>query len=176
MPLQRARQVWYTRSLGECGTRAFVEKGVQFLRYPGNIWLGSDTVVKSGARICPANSDATIRIGDWTTVGYHTHIFATTSIEIGASCLIAPFCYLVDANHGIRRDRLIREQPMNTAPIVIRDDVWLGTGVTVLAGVNIETGAVVAAGSVVTQDVAPYAIVAGSPARKISERDDSNGF
>ena len=171
-PLQRLWQAWHTRSLAECGSGAFVDRGVEFLRYPENVWLGADTIVKAGARICPANSFAEIRIGEWSTIGYHTHLFATTGIEIGTNCLIAPFCYLVDANHGLDRHQLIREQPMRTAPIAIGDDVWLGAGATVLAGVTIGTGAVVAAGSIVNQDIEAYAIVAGSPARKISERMD----
>jgi acetyltransferase-like isoleucine patch superfamily enzyme len=126
--------------------------------------LGSHVIVKAGARVCPTNPAATVVIGDWTTVGYHTFIFASTSIVIGNDCLIAPFCYLVDSNHGIKRDARIREQPMTASPITIEDDVWLGVGVTVLRGVRIGRGAVVGAGAVVSADIAPYAIVTGNPA------------
>ena len=169
-PAQRLRQRWATRSLGACGDEAFVEKGAEFLRHPEAIRLGANTIVKSGARICPTNPAAAVEIGDWTTVGYHTHIFATSTITIGSNCLIAPFCYLVDANHGIRRDQLIRTQMMEVAPITIAEDVWLGAGVFVLAGVTINTGAVVAAGSVVSRDIPEYVIAAGNPAVPVSER------
>ena len=54
--------------------------------------------------------------------------------------------------------------------VTIGHDVWIGHGATVLAGVTIGTGAVVGAGAVVTRDVAPYTIVAGSPARPIRRR------
>jgi acetyltransferase-like isoleucine patch superfamily enzyme len=151
-----------------------VEKGVAFLRHPEAISLGANTIVKSGARICPTNAAAAVEIGDWTTVGYHTHIFATSTITIGSNCLIAPFCYLVDANHGTQRDELIRTQMMEVAPITIGDDVWLGAGVFVLAGVTIGTGAVVAAGSVVSKDVPEYSIAAGNPAVPVSERKGEN--
>src|SRR5262249_40603367 len=116
-------------------------------------------------RICTANPKATISIGDWTTVGYHCFMFATTRIEIGANCLIAPFCYLVDSDHGTARGALIREQPMHYAPIRIGADVWLGLGVSVTAGVTIGDGAVIGARAVVTEDIPPYAVAVGSPAR-----------
>jgi len=64
--------------------------------------------------------------------------------------------------------------PMTKGDITIGSDVWVGTGSTILSGVNIGHGAVVAAGSVVTKDVAPYAIVGGVPAKEISKRFDSD--
>ena len=169
-PAQRVRQWWMTRHLGSVGEGAFVEARVEFLRHPANIRLGAQTIVKSGARLCPANASATIEVGDWTTIGYHSHLFATSGITIGRDCLIAPFCYFVDADHGTERGALIREQPMATAPIVVGDDVWVGAGAVVLAGTTIGTGAVIAAGSVVKGVVEPYTVVAGAPARQISER------
>lgn len=57
--------------------------------------------------------------------------------------------------------------------IVIDDDVWIGYGSTILSGVHIGQGAVVAAGSVVTKDVPPYAIVGGVPAKVIKYRFDT---
>ena len=111
-----------------------------------------------------------MRIGKWTTIGYHTHLFATSTITIGDNCLIAPFCYLVDANHSIRRNSLIREQEMSAAPITIEDDVWMGTGAVILKGITVGQGAVISAGAIVAEDVPPYAIVGGNPAKVIDER------
>lgn len=159
--LRRARLSW---SLGAIGEGAFVEGNVGFLRHPERVALGAHVIVKEGARICPTNPEAEVAIGDWTTVGYHTFVFASRSIKIGRDCLIAPFCYLVDSNHGFKRGALIREQPLSASPIEIEDDVWLGVGVTVLRGVRIGRGAVVGAGTVVSADVPPYAIVSGNPA------------
>jgi len=167
---QRMEQRRWARRLGALGDGAHLERGVEFLRHPERVAIGANAIIKAGARICPTNPTASIAIGEWTTVGYHTHVFATSEIRIGANCLIAPFCYLVDANHGIARERLIREQPMSTEPIAIGDDVWIGTGVTVLAGVTIGDGAVVGAGSVVSSDVHPYAVMSGVPAVQVAER------
>ena len=166
----RWRRMLLRRRLGALGEDALIEGNVSFMRFPGNISLGDRVIVKEGCRLCPANAGARISIGDWTTVGYHTYMFSHAGISVGKNCLIAPFCYLVDNNHGIARDRLIREQPMTARPIVIEDDVWLGAHVTVLSGVRIGTGAVVGASSVVRQDVAPYAIVSGNPAQVVGER------
>lgn len=159
--LRRRRLAWSLASIGE---GAYVESNVKFLRHPARIALGAHVIVKEGVRICPTNPEAEVSIGDWTTVGYHTFVFASLSITIGRDCLIAPFCYLVDSNHGFRKGTLIREQPLSASPIVIEDDVWLGVGVTVLRGVRIGRGAVIGAGTIVSTDVPPNAIVSGNPA------------
>jgi len=59
-------------------------------------------------------------------------------------------------------------------PVCIEDDVWIGSRVILLPGVRIGKGSIVGAGSVVTRDVEPYAIVAGNPARKIRSRIDTD--
>ncbi len=159
-----------SRRLGACGEGIHFEKDVHLMRYPQNISLGANMVVKSGARICACNENATVSIGENTTFGYHSYLFASERIEIGNNCLIAPFVYLVDSDHTIARDQLINKQPNQTAPIEIGDDVWIGTGAKILKGVRIGTGAVIAAGALVKDNVAAYAIVGGIPAKKISER------
>jgi acetyltransferase-like isoleucine patch superfamily enzyme len=156
--------------LGAVGVDVYFEKEVHLMRYPKNIYLGNNLVVKAGARLCPCNQQATIRIGDNTTIGYDTFMFASESIEIGANCLIAPFVYLVDSDHSIDRGKLINQQPNDTAKITIGNDVWLGTGCKILKGVSIGDGAVIAAGAIVKEDVPEYAIYGGIPAKMISKR------
>ena len=165
------RRRWTTRGIGRMGSDVYIERNVELLRHPENVHLGSRVMLKEGARICPTNPQARVSIGDWTTVGYHCFIFATLRIEIGPDCLIAPFCYLVDSDHGIERRKLIREQPMRCEPIRIGAGVWLGAGVTVTAGVTIGEGAVIGARSVVTEDIPAFAIAVGSPARVVRFRE-----
>jgi maltose O-acetyltransferase len=63
------------------------------------------------------------------------------------------------------------KQPFTaTRPVVIEDDVWIGTRVIILPGVHVGTGSVIGAGSVVTHDVEPYSIVGGNPAKLIRYR------
>ncbi|MNG32136.1 Virginiamycin A acetyltransferase [compost metagenome] len=64
----------------------------------------------------------------------------------------------------------IKEQGIYRQGITIEDDCWIGSNVTILDGVTIGTGSVVAAGAVVTKDVPPYSVVGGVPAKIIKER------
>ena len=80
------------------------------------------------------------------------------------------FVYIVDSDHNIEKEKRINEQPNNTAPVKIGNDVWIGTGAKILKGVTIENGAVIAAGAIVKSDVKAYEIHGGIPAKKISER------
>jgi acetyltransferase-like isoleucine patch superfamily enzyme len=164
------RYLRYKGKLGFCGKGVFFEKDVHLMRYPKNISLGDYMVIKSGARICSCNVNAKISIGRNTTFGYHSYLFASEKIEIGDDCLIAPFVYIVDSDHNIDKNKNINAQPNNTSPIKIGDDVWIGTGAKILKGVTIGKGAVIASGALVKDDVAPYTIVGGIPAKKISER------
>lgn len=160
----------FKRKLKYCGKGIFFEKDVHLMRFPKNISLGEHMVIKSGARICACNEKATVSIGKNTTFGYHSFLFASEKIEIGNDCLIAPFVYIVDSDHSIAKNQKINAQPNQTAAIKIGDDVWIGTGVKILKGVTIGDGAVIASGALVKDDVEPYAIVGGIPAKKISER------
>ena len=164
------RKFWLLRNVGSMGADVYVEANVKLLRHPEKVYLGDKVMLKEGVKICPTHPQATITIGDWTTVGYNVSIFSKSSISIGKDCLIAPSCYLVDNVHGTDLGSLIREQPMVTAPIVIGDDVWLGTGVVVTKGVTLGNGTVVAAGSVVTKDTPPNTIFGGVPAKFIKQR------
>jgi len=156
--------------LGHLGQKVWIDKRVEFMRFPQNIAIQDEVVVKEGARICACNEKAQISIGARTTVGYHTFIFASENITIGHDCLIAPFVYLVDSDHSIAKGTNINQQPNNTAAITIGNDVWIASNVTVLKGTTIGDGAVIAANSVVKGDVGENEIWGGSPAKKIGDR------
>ncbi len=157
--------------LGTLGKRVFIDSDVSLLRYPKNINLGDDIVLKKGAQICSCNESALIKIGNRTTVGFYTFIYASERIEIGADCLIAPFVYIVDSDHSIQRNLPINQQANQSQQIRIMDDVWIATGAKILKGVTIGQGAVVAAGAVVKEDVEPFSIVGGIPAKVLGHRN-----
>jgi acetyltransferase-like isoleucine patch superfamily enzyme len=95
------------------------------------------------------------------------------AIRIGEGVDIAPNCALYAYDHGLKPNRKIREQPLQTkGDIVIGANAWLGVGVTVLSGVRIGSGAVIGAGSVVNREVPDRAVAVGSPARVIKYRDE----
>ncbi|MEL7001348.1 MAG: acyltransferase [Bacteroidota bacterium] len=166
----RIRYFYHKNRLGRCGKGVYFDKNVEILRYPQNVSIADNVVVKEGARICACNESATISIGVNSTVGYQTFIFASEKIEIGNNCLIAPFVYLVDSDHQIEKGININSQPNQTSPISIGNDVWIGTGAKILKGVTIGDGAVIAAGALVKDDVASNTIVGGIPSKKLGER------
>ena len=114
----------------------------------------------------------TDRVGARISIGERTYVHASglhasDSIVIGARCLIAGNCQLFDSNgHELAFDapheRLRRRD--TPRPIVLEDDVWLGTGVIVLPGTHIGAGSVIAAGSVVGGIVPPRTLMRGNPA------------
>lgn len=166
----RLRSFKFGMKLASVGKGVFFDKNVEIMRYPQNVSLRDHVVIKEGARICACNATALISIGKNTTVGYHTFIFASESIMVGDDCLIAPFVYLVDSDHQIEKGININTQPNQTKPISIGNDVWIGTGAKILKGVTIGDGAIIAAGALVKEDVAPNTIVGGIPSKKLGER------
>lgn len=166
----RLRSLIFGRKLAALGKNVYFDKNVEIMRFPGNVSVLDNAVVKEGARICACNEVAKISIGKNTTIGYHTFIFASEKIEIGDDCLIAPFVYLVDSDHKIEKGVNINSQPNETAAIAIGNDVWIGTGAKILKGVTIGDGAIVAAGALVKDDVASNTIVGGIPSKKLGER------
>lgn len=88
------------------------------------------------------------------------------NLFIGDRVSMAPRVTLVTSSDP-NNSRIRPFAPVEHAPVVIEDDVWLGTGVIVMPGVRIGRGAIVGAQSVVTRDVPPLHIVAGQPAKTI---------
>ena len=166
----RLRSIIHSRRLGKLGLNVFIDKDVSLLRFPENIFIQNEVILKKGANICACNKEAKISIGERTTVGFYTFIYASENIEIGKDCLIAPFVYIVDSDHSIEPDQNINVQPNITSTIKIGDDVWIATGAKILKGVSIGKGAIIAAGAVVKNNVPPYSIVGGMPAKIIGNR------
>jgi maltose O-acetyltransferase len=114
-----------------------------------------------------------VHIGEGTTVtpGLIVNDGYSGLCHIGERVSIATNVTLVvDSNPNNSRldlEPYVKEHLVKTAPVVIEDDVWLGTNAVVLPGVRVGRGAVVGAGAVVTEDVAPFTVVAGVPARLI---------
>ena len=115
-------------------------------------------------------------IGDRTHLGYGLTISVGNSVKIGNDCLIAGGCFIADNDgHPIDPYRRIRKEPVNGEeidPVVIEDNVWIGTGSVILKGVTIGEGSVVAANSLVTRSIPPYSIAMGVPAKIIKSGID----
>jgi len=90
-------------------------------------------------------------------------------ISIGNGVMIAPKVSLITGGHPLPLAE--RREYLCFSPIVVEDDVWIGTSAVILQGVTIGAGSVVAAGAVVTHDVPAHTLVAGVPARVLETID-----
>lgn len=109
-----------------------------------------------------------LKIGRRTAINEFNNIrVAGGEITIGDNCLISQFVSIIASNHSIARGLPMRDQPWDTTrnKVQIGDDVWIGAQAVVLPGVTVGTGSIIAAGAVVTSDIAEYAIAAGVPAQ-----------
>jgi acetyltransferase-like isoleucine patch superfamily enzyme len=114
-----------------------------------------------------------VSIGRNSSISNNTSINgASAGVYIGSNVMIAPSCCIVAFDHGTKRmDTPMIAQQLIEGAIYIADDVWIGANSTITRNVVIGAGAVVAANSVVTTDVAPFSIVGGTPAKFIKFRE-----
>jgi acetyltransferase-like isoleucine patch superfamily enzyme len=135
----------------------------------GGIVIGSDCTIHDYAMLLTYGGR--IQMGNRWTVNRFCVLYGHGNLTIGSGVRIAAHTVIIPANHNFEDPhRYIYEQGMTCRGIRIEDDVWLGAGVRVLDGVTIGRGAVVASGVVVNQDVAPYTVVGGVPARVLGHR------
>lgn len=151
------------------GHRVILEQFVGLSTGGGRIIIGDDCELRCFARL--EAHDGEIRIGHRSSVNPFCLLSGFGGLVIGSDVRIASHCVILSSSHRFDDlHRTIREQGVDRQRTVIEDDVWLGTGVTILGGVSVGTGSIVAAGAVVTKNVPPGRIVAGVPARVIRAR------
>lgn len=142
------------------------------LRRRGNS-VGSGCLVPPGSRI-----GTRIEVGDETKIAGPIVIMGGGPVSFGRYCLLGRGVRIFSSNHRLDtpavQDYLQPGPPLAelSKPVRIGNGVWIGDAAIVLAGVEIGNGAVVGAGAVVSRDVAPFAIVVGSPAREVRKRFD----
>jgi acetyltransferase-like isoleucine patch superfamily enzyme len=130
----------------------------RIINHGGQLYSGNCQFY-SGVRI-EVGKNAVIKIGNGTYLNRNTLLIAHKSIEIGKDCKISWDVIIMDTDQHTLHGTMIEDKP-----IVIGDDVWIGCRCIILKGVNIGTGAVIAAGAIVTKDVPPHTVAGGVPAR-----------
>ena len=113
-----------------------------------------------------------LTIGDNVVLTDYIQISCADQVQIGNNVLVGQSSFISDNGHGNTDLETLKIPPMQRklhikGPVIIEDDVWIGRCVTILSGVHVGKGAVIAAGSVVNKDVPPYSVVGGVPARII---------
>lgn len=148
---------------------------------PSRIVVGEGTYVR--AELLVFRFGGQLTIGDHCYVGENSRVWAGERMTIGNHVLISHDVFITDCNaHELDADeraagfqKLVSEgHPTTkgsvlTSPVTIGDHAWINPRCTVLPGVTIGKGAIIGAGSVVNQDVPPFVLAAGSPARVIRE-------
>jgi acetyltransferase-like isoleucine patch superfamily enzyme len=130
----------------------------------GELVTGGWTIFGEGTQV---TARGRLEVGDATFFHADVRIIVRKSVTIGASCAVGWDVLIMDTDE---HPLAVGGEPRDpTAPVTIGDHVWIGARAAILKGVNIGDGAVVAAQSVVTRDVPPRALVAGSPAKVVRQ-------
>ena len=129
---------------------------------------GEDVNIEHGAQF---GSGSGIEIGDYSMLGVNSRIGVA---KIGKDVLMGPEVMLFSNGHKYSSLTMPMRLQGSTTPrtIIVEDDVWIGARAIVLPGSKIGKGAIVGAGSVVTSDVGPYAVVGGNPAKVLKYRTE----
>lgn len=156
VPSFALRHLWYRRVLGiRLGEHAGVHMGAY-------VWFWSPREIRRFG----------VTIGRNSLIGRNCTLDARSPLTIGDNVSLSPEVMILAGTHDVNDPKFA---PSEVGPwaVSIEDHVWIGSRAMILPGVTVGRGAVVAAGSVVTKDVAPLSIVAGVPAKPIGMRDDA---
>jgi maltose O-acetyltransferase len=138
-------------------------------------WICKPLFKKSGKNINVEKgaffgTGSKIEIGDNSGIGINCQLWGP--VKIGKDVLMGPEVTIITASHKFDRiDIPIRHQGRHPdSPVLISDDVWIGTRAIILPGITVGQGAIIGAGAIVTKDVPAYSIVGGNPAKIIRYR------
>ncbi len=132
----------------------------------GRLEVGEGTLLEPHVWLT-APGEARIRIGEGSFLNIATMVASEELVEIGDHCMFANGCFVTDSSHRFDDpDKPITWQGFTSkGPTRIGDNVWCGANVVVTSGVTVGERSVIGANSVVTQDIPPFSIAAGAPAK-----------
>lgn len=191
------RKIFWPRMFASCGKGVLFGAGI-VLRHPGRIHLGNKVVISEGCVIDGRNSqspdaimladevilsnnvmlsckEGRIIIGKATGLNAQTIIQSTNGcpVVIGQDVIIGQRCFIIGGgNYNTEQSDIpIRLQPMlDDGGVEIGDNVWLGGNVTVLGGVHVGSGSIIAASAVMTKSVPEMSVCRGIPAKVVKTR------
>ena len=119
-----------------------------------------------------------IEIGKNCCIGDYNHITCINKIIIGNNLLTGKWITITDNSHGTTDKKSLLSSPIkrflhSKGPVIIGNNVWIGDKASILPGVTIGDGAVIAANAVVTRDVPAYTVVGGNPAKLLKNNISS---
>jgi len=149
------------------GPGAVVERGATVLLKGGAVELGAHTRVRSGAVL---NVSGELRCGGRNLISWGAVVHCADRVDIGERAVLAEHASVVDSTHRHGGPDEWFYENVETAPVHIGPNSWLGAKSTVTRGVTIGADVVIGAGSVVNADVADGTTVVGAPARPVTPR------
>lgn len=165
--------LWIKNSIGHAYEHTIICHGCTFYGLK-NIQIGNYTYVSSHSTLSTwtVGNEPILIIGNNCNIGEYNHFSAANKIIIGNGVLTGRWVTITDNDHGSFTKEQLQISPIKRpivpkGEIIIDDNVWIGDKATLLAGVHIGRGAIIAANAVVTKDVPDYSIVAGVPAKVI---------
>jgi acetyltransferase-like isoleucine patch superfamily enzyme len=174
---ERLKSLLYTTPVFSCRCES-VGKHLQLIALPTvsghtSLYIGDDVRFSGNLSIDSGRffDNPILRIGNRTFIGHNVSITCNREVIIEDDVLIAGDCRISDYDgHAISfQDRVCNVIPIDAdiRPVRICKGAWIGSGALILKGVTIGTGAIVGANSVVTRNVPPYCVVAGSAAKVV---------
>lgn len=146
--------------------------GGKYISVGENSTIGKYVTLAAWDRFGDRKYSPSITMGDNSSIGDFSHVTSINNITIGNNVRMGKSILITDNSHGLSDVSEIGVAP-NKRPlyskgaVIIEDNVWIGEKSSILPGVRIGFGSIVAANSVVTKNVAPYSVVGGNPAKVI---------
>ncbi len=162
------------------GMNCSIGNGIIINGKPNNhegISIGDNVTIYDGFKLIADYfiPEAGIKLGNNIAINYGAYIGGDGGVSIGNDVLMGPeVCILSGGHRYANPDIPIIKQPFSFGKIIIEDDVWIGARAIILQGVTIGHGSVIWAGSVVVEDIPPYSIAVGNPAKVIKKRKASD--
>ena len=156
--------------ISKIGNGTVIEAGV-LVFHPENIEIGNDVYI-GHYTILKGYYLNKMRIGSGTWIGQQCFFHSAGGLTIGRNVGIGPSVKIITSFHVEEGTHIpILHSQVKLAPVVVEDDCDIGVGAIILPGVNIGRGTQVGAGAVVTNNAAPYSVVAGVPAQVLRIRN-----
>lgn len=138
--------------------------------HPENIEIGDDVYVGHQTILKGYHKNRMV-IGAGSWIGQQCFFHSAGGLTIGRRVGIGPGVRILTSSHSLESDaRVILDAPLEFRPVTIEDGADIGVSAVILPGVNIGAGAQIGAGAVVSQDIPPFAVAAGVPARVVRQR------
>jgi acetyltransferase-like isoleucine patch superfamily enzyme len=156
-------RLFYNPLVHKKGNKATIRSRTRIDVLPFNGFsMGKNSTIED---FCVVNNGmGAVIIGDRSRVGISSVVIGP--VKIGNDVILAQHVVMSGLNHGYEDVTIpIKDQKCSVKPIVVEDEAWIGANAVITSGVTIGKHSIVAAGSVVTKDVAPYTIVGGNPAK-----------